>query len=244
MRGLNAGKHELSRAELDGLIEFAKQQGAGGLVWGYVEDGGWKAPIAKFLSDDETGAIISQLGGSVGDLLLAVADKPESMEVCFVPPGDTAGFVERHAGGTALRPGALRDLDGTVLGTHTGVHRFTVGQRRGLGLAGGARRYVRAIDAATATVTVGGAEALAAAGLVARDVCWSAGTPPPCGAALAARIRHRHRPVPARLLTSDAGSVQLRFDAPGPAVTPGQAAVFYRDELVVGGGWIAGELPT
>ncbi len=175
---------------------------------------------------------------------LAVADKPESMEVCFVPTGDAAGFVERHATPAALRPGTLRDGDGHALGAHAGVHRFTIGQRRGLGLSGGPARYVRAIDAATGTVTVGSADELLATGLIARDVSWSAGTPPADGATLAARIRHRHRPVPARLLTADGGAAHVRFDTPGPAVTPGQAAVFYRDDLVVGGGWIAGELPA
>lgn len=173
---------------------------------------------------------------------LAVADKPESMEVCFVPTGDAAGFVERAAPAGTLRPGTMRDGKGAALGTHAGVHRFTVGQRRGLGLSGGPRRYVRAIDADSGTVTLGTIDELAAAGLVARDVSWSAGTPPPAGASLAARIRHRHQPVPARLLASDDGAVHVRFDAPGPAVTPGQAAVFYRDDLVVGGGWIAGAL--
>jgi tRNA-specific 2-thiouridylase len=173
---------------------------------------------------------------------LAVADKPDSMEVCFVPTGDAAGFVQRNAPADALRPGTLRDGDGALLGRHDGVHRFTVGQRRGLGVSGGPRRYVRAIDAATGTVTLGTADEMVASGLVARDVSWSAGTPPPPGASLAARIRHRHRPVPSRLLTSDDGAVRVRFDEPGPAVTPGQAAVFYRDDLVVGGGWIAGAL--
>src|SRR5262249_61194669 len=88
---------------------------------------------------------------------LPVADKPESMEVCFVPDGDAAGFVERHAAPGALRPGPLVDGDGVVIGTHAGVHRFTVGQRRGLGLGGGPRRYVRAVDARTGAVTGGDA---------------------------------------------------------------------------------------
>src|SRR5207245_9009088 len=108
---------------------------------------------------------------------LAVADKPESMEVCFVPGGDTAGFVERHAPAEALRPGPIVDEAGRELGRHAGVHRFTVGQRRGLGLAvgSGSRRYVRALDAGTATVPVSDAAGLRARARVAREVPWTRG---------------------------------------------------------------------
>src|SRR5262245_46667577 len=170
---------------------------------------------------------------------LPVADKPESMEVCFVPGGDAGAFVARRAPAAALRPGAVVDGEGAVVGTHDGVHRFTVGQRRGLGLGGGPRRYVRAIDATTGTVTVGEAASLQAGGLVARGTIWAAGRPPAAGEGVAVRIRHRHRPVPARLEAVAGDSATVRFATRGPAVTPGQAAVFYRDDLVVGGGWIA-----
>jgi len=176
---------------------------------------------------------------------LPVAEKPESMEVCFVPDGDAGGFVERRAAAEALRPGRIVDATGRELGRHGGVHRFTVGQRRGLGVAAGgpARRYVRTIDAATGTVTVSDAAGLRARGLVARDVVWSSGTPPPLGASLAVRIRHRHPPVPARLAAAGDAVVHVVFTGDdGPAPTPGQAAVFYRGELVLGGGWIAGGL--
>jgi len=173
---------------------------------------------------------------------LSVADKPESMEVCFVPAGDAAGFVERHAGAGALRPGRVVDDDGRLLGTHAGVHRFTVGQRRGLGLGGGPRRYVRAVDGATGTVTVGGPESLVAAGLVTHGTVWTSGAPPAPGARLSVRIRHRHRPVEASLASVAGDAAEVRFLEPGPLVTPGQAAVFYRGEIVVGGGWIAHEL--
>jgi tRNA-specific 2-thiouridylase len=172
---------------------------------------------------------------------LAVAGKPESMEVCFVPDGDTAGFVERQAARDALRPGAIVDETGSEIGRHGGVHRFTVGQRRGLGVGGGARRYVRALDATTGTVTVGTAPG-SARGLVARDVSWVGGLPPADGSTLAVRIRHRHPMLPARLASSVGDVAHVAFVTEGPAVTPGQAAVFYRDETVLGGGWIAGEL--
>jgi tRNA-specific 2-thiouridylase len=173
---------------------------------------------------------------------LPVADKPESMEVCFVPDGDAGGFVERRAPREALRPGRIVDEAGRDLGRHGGVHRFTVGQRRGLRLGGGARRYVRALDPATATVTVGEGPGPGTRGLVAREVSWTAGDPPTAGTPLAVRIRHRHPVIPARLAAAEPGEARVLFEDAGPAVTPGQAAVFYRDELVLGGGWIDGAL--
>jgi len=171
---------------------------------------------------------------------LPVAEKPDSMEVCFVPAGDAAGFVERHAAPGALRPGLVVDETGRAIGRHGGVHRFTVGQRRGLGIAGGPRRYVKAIDAAAGTVTAVPAAALGASGLIAREVTWAAGRAPRGETPVAVRIRHRHAPVPGRLAAVSAAEVTVRFEHPGPAVTPGQAAVFYRGDLVLGGGWIAG----
>jgi len=121
------------------------------------------------------------------------------------------------------------------------VHRFTVGQRRGLGLAaaGPDRRFVRALDARTGTVTVTDAAGLRARGLVARDVVWTAGEAPRLGAPLAVRIRHRHPALAARLVAAGDGAARVEFAEHGPAVTPGQAAVFYRGDFVVGGGWIA-----
>jgi tRNA-uridine 2-sulfurtransferase len=173
---------------------------------------------------------------------LPVAEKPESMEVCFVPGGDVAAFVERRAPRDALRPGRIADEGGRTLGRHAGVHRFTVGQRRGIGLSGGPPRYVRAIDPADGTVVVAGRERLGDRGLVAREVSWVAGSAPPSGTMLGVRIRHRLAPIPARLGAAGDGMVRVEFEAPGPAVTPGQAAVFYRGDVVLGGGWIVGGL--
>ena len=175
-------------------------------------------------------------------LALPVADKPESMEVCFVPGGDAAAFVEREAAGR-LRSGPIVDETGHEVGRHGGVHRFTVGQRRGLGVAAGTPRYVRAIDAAHATVTIAPAARMRARGLVARDTRWVAGTPPAAGTRFGARIRHRHAPVPARLVAVAGDEARVAFaEGGGPAVTPGQAAVFYDGDRVLGGGWIAEEL--
>jgi tRNA-specific 2-thiouridylase len=191
-------------------------------------------PIGE-LSKDEVRAEARRLD-------LPVADKPDSMEVCFVPRGGAAAFVASRLEPGARRPGVVVDDDGRVLATHDGVHAFTVGQRRGLGTGGGPRRYVRSVDATTGTVTVVAAERLRGAGLRARDVSWSAGSAPAEGTRLGVRIRHRHPLVPARIVATDADDVAVRFDVEGPLVTPGQAAVFYRDDLVLGGGWIVGEL--
>jgi tRNA-specific 2-thiouridylase len=172
---------------------------------------------------------------------LPVADKPESMEVCFVPGGDAGAFVAGRVP-EAIRPGPIVDGDGRVVGAHGGVHAFTVGQRRGLGMGGGPRRYVRTIDAARATVTVAPAAALRGRGLHAADVRWSAGDPLPPGTAVGVRIRHRHPLVAARIVAAGPAEVTVTYDGEGPVPTPGQAAVLYDDDRVVGGGWIVGEL--
>ena len=217
-------------------IDAAKDQTYFLFALGHVALGRTLFPVGG-LTKSEVRAQARALG-------LAVADKPESMEVCFVPDGDAAAFVERHAAPAALRPGRVIDADGRGLGVHDGVHRFTVGQRRGLGLGGGPRRYVRAIDGRTGTVTVAGPEAMTAPGLTTHGTIWTAGVPPPPGARLAVRIRHRHRPVEAWLEAVAGDRTAIRFAGPGPLVTPGQAAVFYRGDVVVGGGWITSELDS
>lgn len=168
---------------------------------------------------------------------LPVADKPESQEICFVPDGRYADFVERAAG-ERLRAGSIRDEAGNELGTHEGVHRFTVGQRRGLGIAAAEPLYVAGIDAATGTVVAATRERLAKDGFIADGVRWTSGYPEPAGTEVEVRIRHRHRPVAARVHPSSDGRMEVRFEKPEPAVTPGQAAVLYRGDEVLGGGWI------
>ena len=183
------------------------------------------------LTKDEVRAIARRLA-------LPVAEKAESQEICFVPNRDYAAFVERHADPARMRPGAIVDGDGATLAAHGGVHRFTIGQRRGLGLPGGDARYVTGIDAATGTVRVGPKHALASRGLVAERVQWTGERV----TRAQVRIRHRHTPVPARIDARDDGGADVWFDEPSSAVTPGQAAVFYRGEEVVGGGWIRAAL--
>jgi tRNA-specific 2-thiouridylase len=170
------------------------------------------------------------------ELGLSVSDKPDSHEICFVPDGDHAAFLERH--GAEAAAGAIQNVDGEVVGHHDGVHRFTVGQRKGLGLSSPVRLYVVGIEASTRTVTVGPREALERLSLNASGVNWIDGPAPAAGTRVTAQIRYRHREAPASLYPEDDGSVRVTFDEPQHAVAPGQAVVFYDGERVVGGGWI------
>jgi tRNA-specific 2-thiouridylase len=167
---------------------------------------------------------------------LPVADKPDSHEICFVPDGDQAGFVEKHGGAGA--GGAIRDVEGRVVGTHGGVHRFTVGQRKGLGLSSPIPLYVVGIDAANETVTVGPRAALERRSVTARQVNWIAGYAPPIASRATAQIRHRHPEAAATISPLDDDRVQVEFDRPQSAVAPGQALVIYDGDVVLGGGWI------
>jgi tRNA-specific 2-thiouridylase len=174
---------------------------------------------------------------------LAVAEKGESFEICFVPNGDYAAFLrayQRHKGmPEAQTPGEIVTTGGRTLGEHEGVHHFTVGQRKGLGVATGEPLYVIATDARSQRVTVGSSEELLRASLTAREVNWVSipGLAAPARASV--KIRHRHAAAPATLYPAqDPGRVEVRFDEPQRAVTPGQAAVFYDGDLLLGGGWI------
>lgn len=171
---------------------------------------------------------------------IPVAGKPDSQEVCFVSREGYAAFVERHASAEPVRGGRIVDADGAVLAQHDGVHRFTVGQRRGLGIAGGAPRYVSAIEA-DGTVRLGGADAVVAAGVVADAPNWL-GTPPAAGMRVAVKIRSRFAPQPARVVRADAEGFAVVADGGLRAVTPGQAAVLYDGDRVLGGGWIRAAL--
>jgi tRNA-specific 2-thiouridylase len=168
---------------------------------------------------------------------LRVSGKPDSQEICFVPDGDYAAFVAREAP-DLIRAGAVVDASGRVLGTHVGVHRFTIGQRKGLGLSSTEPVYVIAIDPHAARVTVGPRDALGRTSLTASEVNWTSGTPPSGWLDVTAQIRHRHAAARARVRATDDSRAELEFAEPQIAITPGQAVVFYRDEEVVGGGWI------
>lgn len=194
---------------------------------GQAELGDVRFPIGH-LTKAEVRAHAERLG-------LCTSQKPESQEICFVPDQDYAGFVERVGGGS--KGGALKLPDGTALGTHDGVHQFTVGQRRGLGVTHKLPLYVHEIDAESGDVTVGPAEGLLSDRVEVFPMRWVAGSPPPAGTQVAIRIRHRH--------TGSTGVVEptrdgclVRLDRPARAVTPGQAAVLYVGDQVLGGGFI------
>jgi tRNA-specific 2-thiouridylase len=174
-------------------------------------------------------------------LELRTADKPDSYEICFVPDGDAGGFVERALGETA-GAGEIVDPDGAVVGEHRGLHRYTVGQRRGLGIATHEKRYVLEVDAPRNRVVVGPGELLARGGLVAERVSWIADRPAP-GTEVSAQIRAHGNEIPAVLETVADGATTLRFAVAQRGVAPGQLVAFYAGDEVVGGGTIARSLP-
>jgi tRNA-uridine 2-sulfurtransferase len=177
------------------------------------------------------------------ELGLPVAGKPDSQEICFVPNGDYAAFINAYfeeQGIAADRTrGEIVDTAGRVLGEHEGVHHFTVGQRKGLRIASAEPLYVIATSTADRRVVVGRNDDLLRARLSAKDVNWVSS--PPIAAPIRAevKIRNKHQAAPATLYpAAGPNRVDVHFDEPQRAVTPGQAAVFYSGELVLGGGWI------
>jgi tRNA-specific 2-thiouridylase len=172
---------------------------------------------------------------------LPVAAKPDSQEVCFVPGADHAAFLEEHAP-SLVRSGEIVDAGGNVLGEHRGTFPYTIGQRRGLGVSTGERSYVLDVDAAANRVVVGPGELLARRGLVADGVHWVAGGPPD-RAPFEAEVRLRYRGDDiAAVVEPDGDRLRVEFATPQRGVAPGQAAVIYRGEELLGGGRILGSL--
>lgn len=199
---------------------------------------------------ERLGDVLFPLGGMAKDEVRAaarrldvpVADKPESFELCFIPDGDKDRFVESRApsGGNATG-GPIRHLDGRLLGYHGGLHRFTIGQRRGLGLTSPEPLYVVDLEADSDTVVVGPRSALGTRTFHAGRCNWVSIEAPSEPLRAAARIRHRHRETRARITPLEGDRVRIDLDEPENAVTPGQGVAFYDDDVVLGGGWIEGE---
>jgi tRNA-specific 2-thiouridylase len=177
------------------------------------------------------------------ELGLPVAEKPDSQEICFVPNGDYASFIDAYFRERGIQPerkrGDIVDTGGRVLGEHAGVHHFTVGQRRGLRVAAGEPLYVIATEPASQRVVIGRNEELLRARLHASAVNWISIAAISEPVAAQVKIRNKHEAAGATLYpTGDPARVAIQFDQPQRAVTPGQAAVFYDADVVLGGGWI------
>jgi len=175
--------------------------------------------------------------------LTGVAEKKESQEICFVPDGDYAGFIDRYlesedATERLPGPGEIVDTSGRVVGQHEGIHRYTVGQRRGIGIANETPLYVISINSDRNRVTVGAAEELLSTEFIAAGVNWIAYDDPAEPVRAEVRVRYRHTAAAATITPLPDARARIGFDEPQRAITPGQATVFYRGDEVVGGGWI------
>jgi len=206
------------------------------------------------LTQEQLGRTLFPLGGmtkpEVRELArkhhLVIAEKPDSQEICFVPGGDYKRFLEAYLTEQGDRPtgemlgGEMVTTDGKVIGEHAGVHNFTVGQRKGLGVATGSPLYVIQIKNDTRQVVVGKDEELYSRTLSARRVNLISTAELREPMRVAVKIRHKHQPAPAMIESAGPDEVRVTFDDPQRALTPGQAAVFYDGDIVVGGGWIEG----
>ena len=209
-----------------------------------VDEGKDQSYVLYMLGQEQIARLLLPVGGLRKDEVrdaarragLDVAEKPDSVEICFVPGNDYRAFVAERV---EPRPGELRDADGAVLARHEGVSGFTVGQRKGLGIALGEPRYVTGIDAAANVVVVGEEDDLYADHAAVEDVTWVAGAPPPPGERIEAKPRYKAEAAPAALTEAADGLATVRFERRQRALTPGQAIAFYRGEEVLGGGSIA-----
>ncbi len=254
--------------KFDRFIDMARGVGAGRIATGHYarvrqddESGRWQLLRAVDGSKDQTyflcgltqeqlSRTLFPLGGfpkaqvreMARELCIPVAEKHDSQEICFVPNGDYAGFIDAYFREQGIDPadtrGEIVTTDGKVLGEHGGVHRFTVGQRKGIGIARPEPLYVIATESATKRVIVGGGAELARAEFEIREMNWISIAEPRDPIRAAVRIRNKHAPAAATVYPLAGGRARVRFDEPQRAVTPGQGAVVYDGNLVVGGGWI------
>ena len=169
---------------------------------------------------------------------LIVADKPDSQDICFVPEGKYVSVIERLRPG-AMEPGDIVDLDGNVLGQHDGIVKYTIGQRRGIGIGGTSEPlYVVKLNPLDKQVIVGPKEALLTKEIGVKEVSWIGESVPDEGLEVIAKIRSTRPGVPARLFLEQDGKARIQLNETEAGVSPGQAAVFYHDNRVLGGGWI------
>jgi tRNA-uridine 2-sulfurtransferase len=190
-------------------------------------------PIGQLDNKQAVRAIAKEIG-------LEVHDKPDSQDVCFVPDGDYVKLLEAR-NSSALRSGNFIDPSGKIIGKHNGYGKFTIGQRRGTGIAAGHPVYVTDINPQTADVTIGEKNDLLASGLTADGANWQIDVPTEFDATV--KIRYNHRGAAGKVIITGKDTFEVRFDKPLEAVTPGQAAVVYSGDCLLGGGWIKEKLP-
>jgi tRNA-uridine 2-sulfurtransferase len=227
--------HETGRYEMRTSLDAAKDQT-------YFLFGLTQAQLARTLFP-LGGMVKSQVRELARELGLPVAEKSDSQEICFVPNGDYAAFINAYFREQGINParteGEIVDAQGRVLGHHNGTHHFTVGQRRGLRVAAGEPLYVIATEPATQRVVVGRNHELMKTSLFAREVNWLSIDAPHQPRRAQVKIRNKHIAAQATLVPAGGNArIEVRFDEAQRAVTPGQAAVFYDGDLVLGGGWI------
>jgi len=186
-------------------------------------------PVGGFRKDE-----VRSLARAAG--LNEVSAKPDSVEICFVPDGDHAKLIRKRRPALATA-GKVVDTQGNVLGDHDGFERYTIGQRKGLGIATDRKRYVLNIVPDTATVVLGDREDLLSSSLAVSGVNWLCGMPTG-PIRCSAKIRYRHGSSPATVCSASGNRAAVEFDEPQSAITPGQAVVFYDGTRVLGGGWI------
>src|SRR5712671_1312328 len=224
-----SGRHELMRA-----ADGAKDQTY--FLFGLTQD---QMSHTDFLLGELDKTAVREIARRAA---LPVAEKAESQEICFVPSGNYVKFIDAYLGerGESLpqEEGDLVTTSGEVIGRHHGVHNYTVGQRKGLGIAAGRPLYVVELDRAANRVIVGDDAELRSDVCEVRDVNWISFAALESPLRAAVKIRHRHEPAAATIAPIDTTSARVIFDEPQRAITPGQAAVFYSGEIVLGGGWI------
>jgi tRNA-specific 2-thiouridylase len=205
-------------------------------LWGLTQD---QLSMSEFPLGELTKEEVRDLARRVK---LPVAEKPESMELCFVPTGNYVQFIQAYSreAGIALNQneGEIVNEDGAVIGRHNGVHNFTIGQRKGLGFAAGKPLYVLSIDPEKNRVFVGNDDSLRTTSFEVGGTNWVSIGIPASPHRARVKIRHKHEPASATIQATGENAARITFDVPQRAVTPGQAAVFYDGDVVLGGGWI------